>query len=160
MTNGERVRAKVVFKAGGALTLPHIHRYQDETMEILSGRLCYWIDAGQRFAEAGETVTLPRRIAHRHYAEGPEDTVAIVTMTPGLDSDYLFENFFGIGAERGYATGPSKLQTIVWYAKLKSGFASPYLPIWLQSVAAGVLTPILYLFEYRAVYKRFSGEEW
>ena len=129
-------------------------------MEVLSGRLCYWLNKTQRVAETGETVTLPRGIPHRHYAEGPEDAVVIDTMTPGLDSDYLLENFFGVGSERGYAKGPSRIQSIIWNAKLKSGFALPGLPIWLQTVIAGVVTPIFYLFGYRAVYKRFSGEEW
>ena len=160
MSGGARVRARFIFKYGGPLTLAHIHRFQDETIEVLSGRLAYWLNDTKRIAAAGTTVTLPRGVAHRHYAEGPEDVVVLGTTTPGLDSDYLLENFFGIGSEAGFAKGPSKIQTIVWLTKLKSGFSLPGFPILLQTAVARIVTPLAYLFGYRAVYRRFSGEEW
>jgi quercetin dioxygenase-like cupin family protein len=160
MTGGTHVRAQIIFKSGGPLTSPHIHRFQDETLEVLSGRLAYSLNEIKRIAETGETVTLPRGVSHRHYAEGPEDVVLIDTMTPGLDFDYLLENLFGLGSEGRFVKGIGKIQTIVWLAKLKSGFTLPGFPIWQQKAVASIVTPVAYLFGYRAVYKRFSGEEW
>lgn len=160
MTGGARVLTRIIFKAGGPLTSPHVHRFQDETLEVLSGRLAYSLNEIKRIAEPGETVTLPHGVSHRHYAEGAEDVVVLVAMTPGLDSDYLFENFFGLGAEGRFAKGIGKIQTVVWLAKLKSGFTLPGHPVWIQKAVASIVTPIAYLFGYRAVYKRFSGEEW
>jgi quercetin dioxygenase-like cupin family protein len=160
MTGGERVRARFRFKAGSPLGLGHIHPLQDETMEVLSGRLGYWLNNTKKILSPGESVTLPRGIVHRHGPEGSEDVVVLTTVTPGLDSDYLFENFFGISSECGFTSARTLFHIIIWNAKLKSGFALPVIPIWLQSTLTRALTPILYLFGYRAVYKRFSGEEW
>ena len=161
MTNGARVRARIVFAAQGGLAGAHIHLFQDESYEVLSGRLAYTLDGTKRIAQAGETVTLPRGVPHQHYAAGPEDAVVIMTMTPGLDFDYLLENVFGRGSEgkvpKGFA---HNIQAVVWRRKLKSNFTLPGIPVWVQDATAWIITPFAYLFGYRAVYKRFSGEEW
>ena len=138
----------------------HRHLLQDETYEVLSGTLTYWL-AGKKFrAEAGTTVTLPRRVVHQHYADGPEDVISIQTVTPALDFDYLVENLFGLGSEgRGVNPIDALMQGLVWIRKAKGPF---YLgiPIWLQHILAFIITPIAYQLGYRAVYQRFSGEEW
>ena len=51
------------------------------------------------------------------------------------------------------------MQGLVWIRKMRGPFYLA-LPIWLQRALAAVITPIAYAFGYRAVYKRFSGEEW
>lgn len=160
MTGGERVRARLVFKAGGLKVVPHIHPHQDETYEVISGNLTYLLDGAKNIAPAGSTVCLPRGIPHQHYCEGPEDAVTIQTMAPGLDFDYLLENVFGLGSEgRGIRGLDNKLQGLVWLRRLKSGFFLGGIPLWLQRVLAWIVTPILELFGYRAVHARFSGEE-
>jgi quercetin dioxygenase-like cupin family protein len=160
MNGGARVRARITFKAGAPLPRSHVHPVQDETYEVLSGRLAYRLNEDKRIAEAGETVTLPRGVSHQHYAEGPGDAVTVVTMTPGLDFDYLVENFFGLNSETSYANGPSKIQVIIWMSKLKAGIFLPGVPIGVQTAIARLVTPVAYRFGYRAVYRRFSGEEW
>ena len=159
-TGGARVRARLTFKAGTPRPRSHVHPLQEETYEVLSGRLAYHLDDVKRIAEAGETVVLPRGISHRHYAKGPEDAVTVLTMIPGWDFDYLLENFFGLSSEKSYTKGPDTIQVIIWMNKLKSGIYLPGVPIGLQSAVARLVTPLAYRFGYRAVYRRFSGEEW
>lgn len=160
MTGGERVRARLVFKAGGLKVVPHIHPHQDETYEVISGKLTYLLDGAKNVAPAGTTVVLPRGISHQHYCGGPEDAVTIQTMTPGWDFDYLLENVFGLGSEGRAIRGLDNiLQGIVWLRRLKSGFFLAGIPIWMQRALAWIATPILELFGYRAVHQRFSGEE-
>jgi hypothetical protein len=43
---------------------------------------------------------------------------------------------------------------------MKSPVVLAGVPQWLQRGVAWVFTPIAELFGYRAVYQRFSGEEW
>ena len=155
MTNGEYVRSRILFANGGLRVPPHIHP-QDEVFKILSGKLTYILDGEKHVADAGSTITLPRGVGHEHYSEGPEDAVTIQTLRPGLDFDYLLENLFGLGAEGNQST----IQLLIIIAKMKSAFVRADIPIWLQKAVAKVVTPIAYLFGYRAVYKRFSGEEW
>jgi quercetin dioxygenase-like cupin family protein len=161
MTGGARILARIIFAAHGDLAPAHIHLLQDETYEVLSGRLAYALGESRRIAKPGETVTLPRGVAHQHYADGPEDAVVIMTMTPGLDFDYLLENFFGRGSEGKQLKGHAhNIQGLVWRRKLKSHFTLPGIPVWVQDTTAWIITPFAYLFGYRAVYQRFSGEEW
>jgi quercetin dioxygenase-like cupin family protein len=159
-SGGAFTRIRFVFKAGGLRVSPHRHLEQDETFEVLSGTMGYTLRGKKHHAAAGSTVTLPRGIIHTHFSAGPEDTVVIQTMRPGLDFDYIAENLFGLGTEhRGIAGLDSIIQGLVWLRKMKGPF---YLgaPLWLQRSLAALVTPIAYRFGYRAVYKRFSGEEW
>lgn len=160
MTGGKYVRSRIVFAAGGLRVPAHIHPYQDEELKVISGKLTYFLDGKKHVAEAGTTVLLPKGVGHQHHSEDSEDAVTIQTMTPGLDFDYLLENLFGLGSE-GRLKGINYLfNLVVILGKLKSAFVGANLPIWFQRAVAAVLTPILYLFGYRAVNKRFSGEEW
>jgi len=160
MTGGARTRVRLVFKPGGSRVPMHRHLLQDEKYEVLSGTMTYWLDRKKYHAKAGTTVTLPRGALHQHYADGSEDVLSIQTMTPALDFDYVVENLFGLGSEgRGVNPIDALLQGLVWIRKAKGPF---YLgmPIWAQHVLAFIITPIAYRLGYRAVYKRFSGEEW
>lgn len=88
-TNGARVRTRDLLKPEGLRAAPHVHKDQDETYEVISGRLTYVLDGKEHVAEAGSTVVLPRGVGHQHYCHGPEDTLVIQSMTPGLDFDYF-----------------------------------------------------------------------
>ena len=159
-SDGAFTRIRFVFAAGGLRVPPHRHLDQDETFEVLSGTLGYTLRGKEHRAAAGSTITLPRGIIHQHFSVGPEEAMVIQTMRPGLDFDYIAENLFGLGTEgRGIAGLDSIIQGLVWVRKMKGPF---YLgaPLWLQRSLAALVAPIAYRFGYRAVYKRFSGEEW
>ena len=158
-TNGARVRTRALLKPEGLRADSHIHLHQDETYEVVSGRLTYVLDGKQEVAEAGSAVVLPHGVGHQHYSHGPDDTVVIQSITPGLDFDYLLETIIGL-ASAGPHSPQSLWQGLVWVGKMKGPLYLPSLPIWFQRVAAAILVPILYLFGYRAVYRQFSGSEW
>lgn len=163
MSGGARVTAKITFaEAKGISIIPsHVHPCQDEQYEVVSGKLTYLLNDTRHVADAGTTIHLPRGISHRHYSEGPGDAVAIQTVTPGLDFDYLLEGIFGLGSEGRALRGLDQVvQSLVWLSKLKSKLLRAGIPSWLQYAAASVVTPVAYWFGYRAVYQRFSGEEW
>lgn len=160
MTNGAYTRARFVFAAGGLRVPAHKHPLQDETLEVVSGRLTYYLAGKKHVAETGTKVVLARGVGHQHHSEDAEAAVVIQTMRPGLDFDYLLENLFGLGSE-GKLQGISySIYLIVLLGKMKSAFVGANLPVWFQKAVAKVVTPILYVFGYRAVNKRFSGEEW
>src|SRR5207244_1963796 len=162
MTGGAYLTTRFVFAAGGLREPSHIHPMQEEKFEILSGRLTYFLNGKKHVAQAGTTVTLPPGIVHRHYCEDEKEAaVTIETVTPALDWDYNVENLFGLGAEGSFNKISLPAFLIMQVAKMKSAFYAGYImPIWFQKVAAKALAPLLHLFGYRAVYKRFSGEEW
>jgi len=160
MSGGARTRVRLVFKPGGSRVPAHRHLLQDETYQVLSGTVTYMLDGKIHEAPSGTTFTLPKGVVHEHYTVGPEDAVSIQTITPGLDFDVIVENLFGLGSEgRGVNPIDALMQGLVWIKKMKGPFYLA-LPIWLQRALATLITPIAYLFGYRAVYQRFSGEEW
>jgi mannose-6-phosphate isomerase-like protein (cupin superfamily) len=160
MTGGERMRARIVFAAQGLRVPPHLHPLQDETFEVVSGQLTYFLAGEKHVADAGTTVRLPRGVGHRHHCEGSENAIVIQTMTPGLDFDYLLENLFGRGAEGSLKGLRLPLFLVVQVRKLKGAFLHAHLPQWFQRTVAAIVTPIAYLCGYRLVQTRFSGEEW
>ena len=160
MTNGAYTRVRLVFKPGGSRVPAHRHLLQDEHYEVLSGTVTYMLDRKIYQAPAGTKFTLPKGVIHEHYTVGPEDAVSIQTITPALDFDVIVENLFGLGSEgRGVTLPDALMQGLVWIRKMKGPFYLA-IPIWFQRALAAVVTPIAYAFGYRAVYKRFSGEEW
>ncbi len=160
MTNGAYTRVRLVFKPGGSRVPPHRHLLQDETYQVISGTVTYMLDGKVHQAPAGTTFTLPKGVVHEHYTIGPEDAVSIQTITPALDFDVIVENLFGLGSEgRGVNPIDALMQGLVWIRKMKGPFYLS-IPIGLQRGLAAVMTPVAYAFGYRALYKRFSGEEW
>jgi quercetin dioxygenase-like cupin family protein len=160
MTNGSRVRARLTFGSAGIHVPSHLHPHQDETYEVISGTLTYFLDGTKHTAAAGSTVSLPKGVPHEHFSEGPEDTIVIQTMTPGLDFDCVLETVFGLAAEgrlKGFAYG---VQGLVMIHKMKGSFAVARLPLWFQKALGLIVTPLAYRLGYRAVYQRFSDEEW
>jgi quercetin dioxygenase-like cupin family protein len=162
MTGGAYVRSRFVFAAGGIRVPSHIHPLQEEKLEVVSGRLTYFLNGKKHVAQAGTTVTLPRGIVHRHFCEDQkEDAVTIETMTPGLDWDYLLENLFGLGAQGSFNVISLPAFLTMQLAQIKAAFYAGYLmPLWFQKTVANALAPLLHRLGYRAVHKRFSGEEW
>lgn len=160
MTNGAYVRTRISFAPNTIKPAVHVHPYQDETYEVQSGTLTYMLNGEMRRAGAGTTVFLPRNVAHQHRSEGPEQTMTIQTVSPALDFDYLIENIFGLASEGKLVRGRVHLlQGSVWLQKLKGPITLPNVPLWIQRVVAMLLTPIAYAIGYRAVYRRFSGED-
>ena len=160
MTNGAYVRSRFVFAAGGLRVPAHRHPRQEEMLEVVSGRLTYYLQGERHVAETGTTVVLPRGGGHQHHCEDSVDCVVIQTIRPGLDFDYLLENLFGLASE-GRLKGVNYLfQLVTFLGKYDSAFVDANIPTWFQRAVAAISTPILYLFGYRAVYTRFSGEQW
>jgi quercetin dioxygenase-like cupin family protein len=159
-TAGACVRARIVFATTGSRVPAHLHPRQVETYEVISGSLTYLLNGAKHTAPAGTIVHLPQGVAHQHYCEGPEDAVTVQTMTPGLDFDYILETIFGLGAE-GRLRGVNVIvQGLVLIQRMKAAFVFAAYPVWLQKTLARIVTPVAYRLGYRAVYRRFSGEEW
>jgi quercetin dioxygenase-like cupin family protein len=99
-TGGECVQIKALQPPGAVKARPHIHLYQEESFQILAGRLTYAIDGRAGVATAGETIITPAGTPHLHWnAEAEEDLVMIQTLRPGLDTDYFFESAYGLARE-------------------------------------------------------------
>lgn len=159
MTGGDHVAARIFFKGGGPRVRRHFHPRQTERFEVVQGRLAVEVAGSLRVLGPGEQMTIPAGARHQHYAVGPEDAIAIETMTPGLDFDYQLESVFGLGAD-GRFRGVTKLvHVLVWMHSMRSAIHLAGLPVWLQRAAGAIVDRPARWAGVRAVYARYSGEE-
>lgn len=98
-SHGERVTLKETIKIKGLLVPKHIHVYQDETFEVISGKLTIWFDGKETTLSKGEKVTLPKSKPHNHYNNDEIPVTYIHSVSPALDFDYFMENLIGLAIE-------------------------------------------------------------
>ncbi|MBC7808681.1 MAG: cupin domain-containing protein [Akkermansiaceae bacterium] len=80
---------------------PHIHRIEDETFFMLSGRIEFGI--GDQVIEAGpgDTVFAPRNIEHTWHCTSPEGAKMLIWFTPG-------DNFQAFGLAMAAGRRPAR----------------------------------------------------
>jgi quercetin dioxygenase-like cupin family protein len=159
-TNGECVVMKATIKGKGQNVPNHIHTIQDETFEVISGKLTVWANGKITTLSAGEKITLPKNKPHNHYNNHDEVVTYIQTVTPALDFDYLVETLFGLardGKSKNGKLGLMQELVILKYLESKTFLAD--IPIGIQKVLKDVVAPIGRLMGYRAIYRKYSGIE-
>lgn len=159
-TNGERVVIKAAIKSRGQLVPKHIHTLQDETFEVISGRLTIWSDGRITVLSAGEKITLPKNKPHNHYNDDDIEVTYIHSVTPGLDFDYLIENLAGLSSDGKSKNGRYGLvQELVTLKYLDSKSYLADIPPVIQKVLMNIIAPAGRLLGYRAIYEKYSGIE-
>lgn len=159
-TNGERVTMKATIMSKGQLVPNHMHVFQDETFEVISGQLSIFFDGQTKKLSAGEKITLPKGLPHNHYNNENEQVTYIHTVTPALDFDFLIENLVGLAADGKSKNGKYGLvQELVSLKYLDSKSYLTDIPVGIQKVLMNIIAPIGRLFGYRAIYKKYSGIE-
>jgi quercetin dioxygenase-like cupin family protein len=159
-TSGACVTMKAAIKSKGQLVPNHFHVLQDETFEVISGKLTVFFEGSTKIISAGEKITLPKNKPHNHYNDDDVEVVYIHTVTPALDFDLLIENLVGLAADGKSKNGKYGLvQELVSLRYLDSKSYLADVPIFIQNLLMKTIAPIGRLFGYRAVYKKYSGLE-
>ena len=159
-TKGERVTLKATIYSKGQLVPRHYHVLQDETFEVVSGKLTVLLDGQVKILSAGEKITLPKNVAHNHYNDELTPVTYLHTVTPALDFDYLIENLVGLAADGKSKNGKYGLvQELVALKYLDSKSYLAAIPMGIQKVLMNIIAPIGRLLGYRAIYKKYSGIE-
>jgi quercetin dioxygenase-like cupin family protein len=159
-TNGERMVLKQTIKTKGHLYPNHFHTLQDESFEVLAGKLTIWLEGKTTTFSAGDKITLPKNKAHNHYNNDNEPATFIQTVFPALDFEYLLENIIGLTIDHKMSNGRAGLiQELVTLKYLDSKTFLPGIPIGIQKIAMNIVGPLGRLFGYRAIYKKYSGIE-
>ena len=159
-TNGARVTIRALQRPGSNRTPPHRHLRQDERFEVLKGRLTYSLHGRTHTIGPGQSVTLPAGAPHEHYNADATDLEVLHTASPGLDFDYFLETAYGALAENRVKGLSFTLQGLVWIATFQGPPYVTWIPAGAQRAVAAIVAPLARMAGYRAVYRRFSGEEW
>ena len=155
-TDGELLQLDWIGKAGWKAGPLHVHPYQEERFEVISGTLGSHVAGVERIHEAGEVVAAPAGSVHRVWNAGGEEEVhTLVEFRPTLRTEDLFETLFGLARDgKTYKSGvpknPLRLALIVHDYEDEIYLAQP--PLFVQRVIFGVLAEVGRLLGYRAEY--------
>jgi quercetin dioxygenase-like cupin family protein len=84
----------------GYVPFEHIHLHQDETFHIKKGEMKVVMNGEAHFAKAGESITVPKGVAHISFNNKEEVLDCVVEYTPGLDYDAFMKCFCGLTNDR------------------------------------------------------------
>lgn len=159
-TNGKRMTLKLTLKTKGELVPNHFHALQEESFEVLAGKLTIWLDGKSQVLSVGEKITLPKNVPHNHFNNEDEPVVLLQSVTPALDFEYLMENLIGLTIDGKMPNGKAGLvQELVTLKYLDSKSFLANIPVGIQKLLMNIVGPIGRLLGYRAIYSKYSGFE-
>lgn len=151
--NGQRLRFKYCMKPGGLKPVQHFHALQDETFEVISGKLAYVLDGVEKLASPGETVLLPKGVRHTHFNGHDAETVVIQSHIPALDSEAIVETLYYLDSQGKMNNGePPLLQVMVWLKELSAKTYLASIPRGVQDALSFVLGPVGKMAGYKTTY--------
>jgi quercetin dioxygenase-like cupin family protein len=128
-TAGELLEFDWCFSPGGSVA-PHVHPYQEEAFEILSGRARFRVGRRRREAGAGERLTVAPGTVHGWGNAGAGDLWARIRIRPALDTEGIFDAMFAFAREGrvGRSGRPSPLQLALVLDEFRDELQMPWLP--------------------------------
>src|SRR5215204_7230957 len=137
----------------------HVHRFQEERTEVLSGTLGMRVGGQELLLTAGQKAVGPPGVPHAWWNPSGEEEVRFVSsIRPGLEVETFFETLLGL-ARDGKSIGPvprNPLQLAVLADEIASWMVlRPVVKMFLAPVAA--LAFVGRLLGYRASYLKYSG---
>lgn len=157
-SQGERVSIKMTVKTKGQLVPMHLHMLQDEHFTVISGKLTVLYEGKTQVLQAGESIILPKNIAHNHFNQDDEPVEFIQTVSPALDFDYFIENLINYTIDHQVKGGKFGLvQQLVTSKYIDSKSYVAGIPIPVQNFLMNVVGPIAKLFGIKALYAEYCG---
>lgn len=159
-TNGEAVVFETFVEPNGFVAAAHVHPYQDERFEILSGQLALELDGKEIIAREGDVIVVPRGSAHKFWNAGEETVRFIAEVRPALQFERLIETMFGLARDgKTNRKGmPNPLRLAVVARAHFDVVRLPFPPAWMQRVGLALGSPVGRLLGYRESYVADQGE--
>jgi mannose-6-phosphate isomerase-like protein (cupin superfamily) len=137
----------------------HVHRFQEERTEVVSGTLGMRVGGQELLLTAGQKAVGPPGVPHAWWNPSGEEEVRFVSeIRPGLEVETFFETLLGL-ARDGKTIGPvprNPLQLAVLAYEVASWLVlRPVEKVLFAPVAA--LAIVGRFFGYRASYLKYSG---
>jgi quercetin dioxygenase-like cupin family protein len=162
-TDGELLQFDWIGKAGWKAGPLHVHPYQEERFEVISGTLGSHVAGVERIHEAGEVVVAPAGSVHTVWnAGGEEEEVhSLVEFRPALRTETVLETLTGLARDSktnkaGVPKNPLRLALIAHDYEDELYLTQP--PLLVQRVIFGVMAKVGRLFRYRAEYPYPHGD--
>jgi quercetin dioxygenase-like cupin family protein len=154
-TGGELLRVDWIGSPGWTTGPDHVHPYQEERFEVVSGRLGLRVDGTERVLKEGEAITAPAGSAHAAWNAGDDTVHALVDFRPALRTETAFETLAGLARDgktngAGAPKNPLLLALVLRHFEDEIYFVRP--PLFVQRVIFGTLAAFARLLGYRTEY--------
>ncbi|HET8529228.1 MAG TPA: cupin domain-containing protein [Gaiellaceae bacterium] len=155
-TDGAYTLIECTVEPGGGVPMAHVHPYQSETFEVISGELSLRAGRDRVVAQAGDVVTVEPGRVHKFWNATAYPVTFRCTVAPALEFERFIETLFALGAD-GKLNGRGMPSPLRLAAIANAHFAdsrAPYVPAWLQKagLASGAL--LAKAFGYGPSYER------
>jgi quercetin dioxygenase-like cupin family protein len=153
-TGGEMVLIDTIVAPGGFVAAEHIHPYQSERFEVLSGEVEFKLDGEIVAARAGDVVMVEPGVAHRFRNLGEEEVRFLTEVCPALTFETFLETMFGLAAD-GKTNGsgmPNPLQLAVIMNEQFDVVRLSFPPAWMQRMGLALASPLGRLLGYEPTY--------
>ena len=98
-TNGTHLQIECVTPVTLAREHLHIHPFQENRFQIISGELSFQIDGKIKKAQQGNIISIPKNTPHVFWNDGNVEAIYIQEFYPALKIDQLFETFFALARD-------------------------------------------------------------
>jgi quercetin dioxygenase-like cupin family protein len=152
-TGGEYVLLEATVAPGGGVAA-HVHPYQTEEFEIISGSVEFKKNGKKVVAHDGDSVTVEPGDVHRFENVGDADAKFVTRVTPALGFETFLETMFGLAADgKTNKKGmPNPLRMAVIANAYIDDVRMPHVPGAIQKAALTVGAAVGRLAGYQPVY--------
>ena len=153
-TDGELVEIEVTVQPNGFVAAAHVHPYQSERFEIVSGALEFKLGKERVVARKGDVVTVDPGTPHSFRNVSKYETRFVTEVRPALQFERLIETMFALAAA-GKTNGKGMPNPVRLAVIAKAHFDDvrlPFPPQWLQRFGLALGAPVGRLAGYRPQY--------
>ncbi len=138
MTGSELLKFHLKLKPGSTVPMKHIHTKQDETFEVISGKVNVEVGTGHYVVGAGEMVNMPMNIPHRWWNDPGVDSELIVSFRPAANTEDFFVEIFSLASSG--KTKPNGAPTFLQAARMcgKYNIYHPVIPVFIQKIVSKI----------------------
>jgi len=153
-TDGKLVVIDTTVAPGGFVAAEHVHPYQSERFEVLSGEVEFRRSGEIVVAKAGDVVMVEPGTSHQFRNLGSEEIRFRTEVRPALTFETFLETMFGLASDgktnRKGLPNPFHLAVIMSEQFDLVRLPSP--PAWMQRMGLVFASPLGRLFGYESTY--------
>lgn len=152
-TKGKLLQYDRFMQGGERLPYEHVHPYQQERFEVLSGTARIRVRGKERDLAAGETLSVPAGAPHLWGNPGEEEAHLIIEFRPALRMEAFLEVL-----DHAQKCGKlNVLQKAVIADEYEDAYHRAWPPLFAQRLVFRLLAPVGKLLGYRASYPEDGG---
>ena len=154
ITGGEYTLIELTLAPDGFVAMAHMHPYQTETFEIVTGSVAFKVDGETVTAEAGDVLTVDPGQAHKFWNAGATEAAFRTEVRPSLNFERMVETMYGLAADgKTNKKGmPNPLRLAVIARAYFDDVRLPFPPVALQRFGLALGAPVGRLVGYEATY--------